>query len=399
MKGKWFSIPASAALATCALATCAFAVCVLAVSCIEPLELTPDIAGDILAFEVEGQTRSSVNTAARTVTLEVEEGIDLAAVRVTRVELVETATSDIGPGSVVDISVPLRIVVTTAASYEWTVSATVRHDDRRQLPGGDFDGWHRADLQGVPTANGKVWNPWPAGGVWEQQRWWDTGNSGVALLGDSNSTPTEPGEGSPANPEGRAARLMSRWAGIKAAGGNIYFGRFGKFTGIDATCLMGHPWQAKPARLKGWYKYFPQPVDRVSDQHLALHPFKLTREQWMGSPDSLHVSIALWASPDGADIPFTVDTNPGTFLDFTRQSEGVIAWGSFISAVEQASWAEFDLPLEYFTDAPLPANTYLIVQATPSKNCNYFIAGCSGGGPDGREGSLMYVDEFELVYD
>ncbi len=388
-----------------------FAVAVAA-SCIEPRELTPDIAGDIIAIEVEGQTRTpSVNTVARTVSIELEEGRDLTAVRVTRIELVETATCDIKAGSVIDLSSPLKIAVTTVARYEWTITATNFVDSRRALPGGSFDEWSS-------TGTRPTWNPWPVAasgenleeGEWEITRWWDTGNKGVTILYNSNSTPTEPGEGAPANPAGRAARLETAWAALKVAGGNIFFGRFGSLTtDLNATCDIGHRWQTKPRALKGWYKYFPQPVDRVGNSrtndnnaktYLDLHPYKnLGFDDWMGSMDSLHVNIALWASPDGENKPFTVNTSPRSFVDFSRDVPGVIAYGSFVSGDVQADWKEFTLQLEYLVDGPLPENTQLFLQVTSSKNCNYFIAGTTGGGPDGRTGSLMYVDELELVYD
>ncbi len=381
---------------------------VFAVSCIEPLELAPDIVGEITAFEVEGQIRSSVNAATRTVSIEVGDGIDLTAVRVSRIELVETASCDIAVDDILDLSSPMMVTVTTVARYEWTVSATRPYDAERALPGGDFEQWSQVGT--------RLWNPWPRGpetaskpedGEWEITRWWDTGNKGVTILAPSNSIPTEPGEGCPANPGGRAARLESRWV-TKVAGGNIYFGRFGGLTTdgtLNATCDIGHGWHAKPKALKGWYRYFPQPVDRVSDEYLDLHPYRLSKQQWLGSMDSLHINIALWASPDGADIPFTVNTSPKSFVDFRRDTPGVIAYASLVSGREQAEWLEFNLELEYLKpeyldeDKPLPANTRLFLQATSSKNCNYFIAGTSGGGDDGQTGSLMYVDEFQLVYD
>ena len=378
------------------------AVVVAVDSCVEPLVLDPDITGDIVALEVEGQTRvPTINTSTRTVNIEVGEGVDLGAVRVTRLELVETATSaDIAVGSVLDLRTPLRVAVKTIAEYGWTITAARHVAAARPLPGGSFDEWSSTGTGTRPT-----WNPWPEGGILGESRWWDTGNSGVTILGNSNSTPTAPGEGSPANPDGRAARLETTVVFGKVAGGNIYFGQFGRIdiATLNATCIMGYPWQAKPRGLKGWYKYFPQPIDRVTDQYLPLHPFGLSRDEWMGTMDSLHVSVALWASPDGEDKPFTVDTAPRRFTDITRDSEGVIAWGSFISGDEQAEWREFSFTLDYLMseyqgDTPLPAGTHLIVQATSSKHCNYFIAGTSGGGPDGTTGSLMYADEFELVY-
>ncbi len=366
------------------------------VSCIDPLALTPDIAGEIVAIEVEGQTRiPSITAATRTVNIELDAAADLSAVKVVSIALVETASCEIVAGSVLDLSEPLKVAVTTEADYEWTIAATLAYTPDRALPGGSFDEWNA-------TGTRPTWNPWPEGGEWEVARWWDTGNEGVNLLAPSNDTPTEAGEGSPANPQGRAARLETVWAAFKCAGGNIYFGRFGELSGLDATCEIGHPWSSKPRALKGWYKYFPQPIDQVPDNYLALHPFGLSKQDWMGSIDSLHINIALWASPDGRNIPFTVNTDPrnggANFVDFRRDTPGVIAYGSLVSGDEQAEWKEFELPLEYFDDGPLPENTQLFLQVTSSKNCNYFIAATTGGGPDGTTGSLMYIDEFQLVY-
>lgn len=373
----------------------------LATSCISPLELTPDIVGEIVAIEIEGQTRApSVNAATRTVNIEVGGGVNLAAVEVVSITLVETASCEITAGSVLDLSFPLKVNVTTVADYEWTVSATRVYDSERALPGGGFDEWNSTGTSRL------TWNPWPEGGILGRTRWWDTGNPGVTLLADSNSAPTEPGEGCLANPEGRAARLESIWAALKVAGGNIYFGTFGGLTAdLNATCDIGHPWHSKPKGLKGWYKYFPQPIDEAPADYVAIHPYGLSRNEWLGSMDSLHINIALWASPDGANIPFTVNTSPKAFVDFRRDTPGVIAYGSLVSGEEQAVWAEFNLEMEYLKpeyladDMPLPANTRLFLQVTSSKNCNYFIAGTSGGGSGGTTGSLMYVDEFELVYD
>jgi hypothetical protein len=362
-------------------------------SCIEPIELIPDIEGTITALEVEGQTRTpSINAATRTINIELGEGDDLASVKVTRIELIETATCDIAAGSVLDLTSPLNVTVTTVADYLWTITATKAQAGQRALPGGSFDEWNSVGSTRL------TWNPWPEGGIFGDSRWWDTGNSGVTTIRDSNTTPTEQGEGCPTNPSGRAARLETVFAVTKVAGGNIYFGKFGGLSGMNAKVEMGHPWNSKPKGLKGWYKYFPQPVDRTLANYVAIHPYGLSRDQWTGSMDSLHVSMALWASPDGKNVPFIVDTNINSYVDITPGSEGIIAWGSFISGEEQAEWKEFNVEMKYFNDGPLPANTYLIVQATPSKHCNYFIGGTSGGGPDGKTGSLAYVDEFELVY-
>ncbi len=168
---------------------------------------------------------------------------------------------------------------------------------------------------------------------------------------------------------------------------------------MNATCDIGHSWRDKPTKLKGWFRYYPQPIDAVSRELLPLHPYGLTEEQWMGSMDSLHVCVALWASPDGRDIPFTVNTATDAFVDFSRDKPGVFAYGAFVSAAKQERWSEFEVEIDYLKSGPLPANTRLYLLVTASKSCNYFIAGTGKNGGSGGTGSLMYVDELALVYD
>lgn len=249
----------------------------------------------------------------------------------------------------------------------------------RKMPNAGFEEWHFGENKGKD-----VWNPWPLGG----EQFWDTGNPGVATLGDSNSVPTEKGEGCPANPGGIAAKLETRFvnfAGIgKIAGGNIYVGRYGETTGLNGTCGVGKPWDARPTKLKGWYRFFPQRIDHVGTLHQS------EKSRWMGTVDTMHVCVALWASPDGENKPFTVNSDPDNFVDFSKNEPGVIAYGAFKTNVEQADWKQFTVDIEYFNTDPLPSNTVLYFLVTPSKSCNYFTA---------ATGSLAYVDEFSLEYD
>ena len=290
----------------------------------------------------------------------------------------------------------------------------------KELPQAGFEDWHKGKdprKANDPSLSGiESWCPWPDGGVWRVNRWWDSGNKGATFVdrsGGGNSVATAPGEGCPANPLGKAAKLQTIYIGLaggKTAGGNIYFGEYGEMYGLNATCRLGHNWSdAKPTKLKGWFKYDPVPIDFVSAEHAAHHPMGLTPEQWMGRPDELHVCVALWASPDGRDVPFEVNTVPevGKFLDFSRDKEGVIAYGAFVTAQKQDSWAEFTVEMEYLpvywekysvkNGGKLPDNTQLYLLITSSKHCNYFIAG--SGRDLGGIGSVMYVDELKLVYD
>lgn len=247
----------------------------------------------------------------------------------------------------------------------------------RELPGGSFDEWHK---------DGKVWNPWPLDG----DRWWDTGNKGATTMGESNSVPTDTGEGCPLNPSGRAAYLKTEFVGIgvlgKIAGGNIYFGEYYKTSGTDGQVDIGHAWQHKPTKLTGYYKYIPQPVNHVG----KIHEEAGLRDHYKDSTDSLFVAVALWASPDGRTVPFRENTKPTEFSALTRDTEGVVAYGFFATPNKQEAWAQFSIDIEYFNRGKLPSNTVLYISCTSSKAANYFTAG---------EGSLLYLDEMQLEYD
>lgn len=278
-------------------------------------------------------------------------------------------------------------VVRAFSGDDYSKEVTITTEKTRELSGGGFDEWHQ---------EGKVWNPWAKNGT----QLWDTGNKGAVTLGNSNSIPTDAGQGCPANPGGRAAYLETRFVGLagvgKVAGGNIYFGHYYDTQGTNGRCDIGQPWDTRPTKLKGYYKYFPKAITDVGSLQSQ------DRDYWLGSMDSLNICIALW-SPQ-ADDPFfgkpnndgykakgfVVDTNPKNFRDFTEKEKGVIAYGAFATDEGQATWKEFTIDIDYLSTDPLPANTVLFIMATASKNCNYFTAG---------RGSLLYLDELSLGYE
>lgn len=268
-------------------------------------------------------------------------------------------------------------VVRAFSGDSYSAPVYFKTEGTRELPGGSFDEWHK---------DGKVWNPWPLGG----ERWWDTGNKGATTMGDSNSIPTDAGEGCPQNQSGRAAYLETKFVGLgafgKIAGGNIYFGEYYKTSGTDGQVDIGHAWQHKPTKLTGYYKYFPQPVSHVG----KIHEEAGLKDHYKGSTDSLFVAVALWASPDGRTVPFRENTKQGEFSALTGNTKGVVAYGFFATPQKQETWARFSIDIEYFDTGKLPENTVLYMSCTSSKAANYFTAG---------DGSLLYLDEMQLEYD
>ena len=89
---------------------------------------------------------------------------------------------------------------------------------------------------------------------------------------------------------------------------------------------------------------------------------------------------------------YTVDnTNTGTFIQFLTD-DNIIAYGEL--PIEECvstngEWKEFNIKLNYKT-LERPSDMYIILVASSSKYGDYFTGG---------DGSVMYIDDFELVYD
>ena len=89
------------------------------------------------------------------------------------------------------------------------------------------------------------------------------------------------------------------------------------------------------------------------------------------------------------DDQFTVNTAQGIFVDQTQANKSIIAYGKLESDEDTGgAYKEFTLPLEYWRPDATP--TYAVVVACASYKGDYFTGGL---------GSVMYVDEFEFVYE
>lgn len=244
---------------------------------------------------------------------------------------------------------------------EMTEVGTFTTEAEVALPNGSFDDWHQ---------DGKVWNPWAMGGT----KFWDTGNKGAASVGASNSVPTA--DGCPANPTGQAAFLETKYIVIKLAAGNLYVGDYVKTDGTNGIIDMGREWTTRPTKLRGWYKYQPQPMNIVSDElaHLNLK----------GKNDTCNIYMLLgdW------DAPVQVRTNPRNrkLIDFNDPN--IIAMAQLQSGDVVTEYKQFELEFEYRSTSRKPK--YLICVISASKYGDYFTGG---------DGSLLTVDEFEFDYD
>ena len=222
------------------------------------------------------------------------------------------------------------------------------------LPGLGFDDWHM---------NGSAWMPDASGSALV----WDSANPGTAGLGIVPTTPEEQDV-----VKGKAARLETMTAMGMLAAGNIYVGQFGKIAGLGAELDWGYPFTSRPLALRGYYKYAPKPVDMAKDPYKGL----------IGQPDECQIQILLTDWPDR----FHINTSKKVFVDFANDKH-IIAHGALSSSSANPEYVRFSIPLVYRNDR---TPKYIVIVGAASRYGDYFTGG---------KGSVLKLDEFELIYD
>lgn len=249
----------------------------------------------------------------------------------------------------------------SGADYGAEVSFTTQ--GTAQMPNSDFENW---------WLDGKVWDPWAEGG----ERYWDTGNKGATTLGSSN---TYPSDDTP-DGNGRSACLETRFVGVgvigKLAAGNIFAGEYVKTDGTNGILSFGRPWNLRPTRLRGWFKYHSAPISNVSSDFDA--------DKLKGTPDTGIVWIALIDS----DEPFEIRTNPKNRQLFDPEGQEVVAYGKAEWSKDVTDWTQFEITLDYKSTQRVPK--YLLCTASASSLGDYFTGG---------NGSILMLDNFELMFD
>lgn len=261
--------------------------------------------------------------------------------------------------------------LTPSASYEVRmVSANeqsscgyITTESAPQLYNLSFDDWCTVDGAQYPYASGA------------DPKIWDTANGGTKMM---SVYPTVEEKSDVVS--GSAARMESTYASMvgigKFAAGNIYTGSFGSvsLSPMGATLKWGVPFTGRPVGLKGWYKYAPKPIDYVGSGY----------EHLKGQSDICQVQVALmdWSAP--ADI----NTATNQFVDFSDANKTILAHKDLLSETTDGSWVPFLISTTYRDVVRKPS--YIVISACASRYGDYFTGG---------KGSVMLIDEFELVYD
>lgn len=235
------------------------------------------------------------------------------------------------------------------------------------LYNGGFEDWYKNDKG--------IWYAATQADVTADSYLWDSSNSGSGSFGFNPTTESldiKHGGNS-------SAKLETQYALIKLAAASLYYGRFNSLVGVSGAKIdFGQPITSRPTALHGWFQYAPKAIDYVGENQPSGTVEK-------GDTDICSIYIAL------AKKIYTIDnTDESTFIQYATD-DNIVAYGEL--PVNQCidtggQWKEFSIDLKYKT-LERPDKMYLIIVASSSKYGDYFT---------GAKGSIMYLDDFELIY-
>lgn len=225
--------------------------------------------------------------------------------------------------------------------------------------------------------NTKVLIPGPDG----VRSFWDSGNHGSATL---NETLTQ-GNESMYHGGAKCAELKSKYVAFmgigKFAAGNLFAGTYKETKGTNGKIDFGREFNGShPSALKLWANY--RPGSKLKGNGLANGEKVLTD----GENDYSQIYVAFTTgvvTVDTSNVDSLFDPNADYVLGY-----GEITWHDNFG--EDGRLKEVSIPIRWTDGAKTQKPTHIIIVCSASKYGDFFT-GC--------EGSVMYVDDFELVYE
>jgi len=222
-------------------------------------------------------------------------------------------------------------------------------EDAPIIPNLSFDTW-------TLDSKGKTW----FANATAEYTMWATGNEGVTMSlvnKESNSAPTDDAV------KGKAARLSTiKVPLVTTAAGNLFTGTYKTdLQNPRNSAVFGQPYTGRPTRLTGYYKYQGGIIDLVAKTS--------ENQDQLGKPDQFNIYIRL-EDRSGAGDP------------------RIIARADLRGSQTVKDYTKFDLELEYLDEKTKP--THIVLVSTSSLYGDDFV---------GHEGSVLFVDEFDLSFD
>jgi hypothetical protein len=282
-----------------------------------------------------------------------------------------------------DATVSVTITgLTAGTTYEYRayatdfVSSTVNTfttEKKFTFPNASFEEW---DTYSASTMLGTKNVVFPGTG---SRSFWDSGNEGAAT---ANMTLTNKSTDMVHSGTYSACLASSKAFGVLAAG-NVFAGSYVKTDGTNGVLSLGRDmgFSTHPSKVAVYANYRPGIVDIIKSGNESYLDFTT------GENDHGQIYIAI------VDEPIDIRTNPSNQKLFDPNDSHVIAYG-------QVTWKDnfgadgqlqrIEIPFTYYDRAKTTRATYIVVTCCASKFGDFF---------SGSSSSVLYLDDFELVYE
>lgn len=255
--------------------------------------------------------------------------------------------------------------------YDTAEIASFTTESIYQIPNASFEDWGT-----YANGNKSVIIPSLTGD--KTTSFWGTGNEGGsvanAILTDKSSDMVHSGT--------YAARLETKKVlGLVIAAGNAFIGEYVRTDGMNGVLSLGRAYNSShPSKVTVWANYRPGTNCVVK---AGVPEGTLTSD----GKDHGQIYIAL------TDEPIEIRTDSKNQKLFDANDPHVLAYGQVTWTDDFAptgSLEKVEIPFEYNDRAKTTRPLYLVIVSTASKYGDYF---------SGAAGSLLYLDDFELVYE
>lgn len=244
------------------------------------------------------------------------------------------------------------------------------------IPNASFENWSTytaSTLLGTKT----VILPWGEGN--KSVAYWGSGNEGAATanmtLTDKSTDMVHSGTYS--------ARLESNQAMGMLAAGNIFVGEYVRTEGTNGVLSIGRSYNGShPAKLKVYANYRPKTGATIKYEPAGGLP-----EGFAGGKDHGQIYVAL------STEPIEIRTEQKNLKVFDPDDPVVVGYGQITWTDDfgpEGELQEVVIPITYNSRAATKPATHLVIVVSASKYGDYF---------SGSKGSVMYLDDFELVYE
>ena len=260
--------------------------------------------------------------------------------------------------------------------FENSAVMTFATEEKFVIPGASFEEWSTYSAKTLLGTKNVVL-PWPVGD--KSASFWGSGNEGAATANKTLTTQTT----DMIHSGSYAAKLASNSAVGVIAAGNVFIGEYVRTDGTNGVLSMGRPYNGShPKAVRVYANYRPGgsvSVKKGNEQYID--------DMVAGGTDQGQIYVALITEAQ------EIRTNPDDRKLFEPDGDYVLAYG-------QVTWKEafgpdgrlqvIEIPFEYKEIAKTVRPKCLVITACASKFGDYF---------SGSASSVLYLDDFELIYE